>query len=62
MSGNYIPHSDPFKLGWTVAHETGHILRGLKEGEGGVMRPGSWYETEFLYNDQQEILKALTKK
>jgi len=61
VSGNYTAHSDPYKLGWTVAHETGHILRGLREGQGGVMRAGSWYETEFLYEDQQDILKALTK-
>ena len=62
VSGNYTAHSDPYKLGWTVAHETGHVLRGLKEGEGGVMYQGSWDATEFLYEDQQEILKALTKK
>jgi hypothetical protein len=61
VSGNYIPHSDPYKLGWTVAHETGHILRGLGESADGVMCPGSWNATEFSYEDQQSILEALTK-
>ena len=65
VSGNYIPHSDPFKLGWTVAHETGHILRGLEEGnwwDGGIMYQGNWPATEFFEGDQTKILEALEKK
>lgn len=65
VSGKYYAHLDPIKLGWTVTHETGHILIGLAENSYSVgsalMTPGSWDSTEFIEENQQKILDALAK-
>ena len=62
VSGNYSAHEDPIKLGWTVAHETGHIILGLDEDYGffnqTLMTPGAWPVTSF--NESQ--IKSITTK
>lgn len=70
VSGKYYAHLDPIKLGWTITHETGHILLGRKADNSytvkytvgpAIMTPGSWDSTEFLESNRKKILDALAK-
>lgn len=65
VAGNNIVHQDPLKLGWTVAHETGHIILGLKEDYAifnkTLMTPGAWLATSFNESQIQGILTKLKK-
>jgi len=70
VSGKYYAHLDPIKLGWTITHETGHILLGRKADNSyivkytvgpAIMTPGSWDSTEFIESNRKNILDALAK-